>query len=140
MPNFASWRADEMSLSNITVLARSTRPTCEYTMISYFIRYRGTAPDAAGFTSYYEMQHAAVLKRFPGIRSLVLHAPTPWRDPFPVQPGGSLLLAQMVFDSPQALDAALNSTARREAREDFHRFPQFDGEVTHEAMTTRVVF
>jgi hypothetical protein len=30
--------------------------------------------------------------------------------------------------------------ARREAREDFHRFPPFEGEVTHEAMTTKVVF
>lgn len=109
-------------------------------MISYFIRYRGTAPDPTGFTTYYETQHAAVLKRFPGIRSLVLHAPTTWHDPFPVQPAGSLLLAQMVFDSTQTLDVALHSAARREAREDFHRFPQFDGEVTHEAMTARLLF
>jgi uncharacterized protein (TIGR02118 family) len=109
-------------------------------MVSYFIRYRGTAPDPHGFTTYYETQHAAVLKRFPGIRSLVLHSPTPWHDPCPVRPAGSLLLAQMVFDSPQALDAALNSAARREAREDFLRFPPFDGEVTHEGMTAKMVF
>jgi hypothetical protein len=57
-----------------------------------------------------------------------------------VQPAGSLLLAQMVFDSTQTLDVALHSAARREAREDFHRFPQFDGEVTHEAMTARLLF
>jgi hypothetical protein len=29
---------------------------------------------------------------------------------------------------------------RRETREDFHRFPPFEGEVTHEAMTAKVVF
>jgi uncharacterized protein (TIGR02118 family) len=98
------------------------------------------ALDPAGFTAYYETQHAAVLKRFPGVRSLVLHAPTAWHDPFPVKPSGSLLLAQMTFNSAQALDAALCSAARREAREDFHRFPPFEGEVTHEAMTTKVVF
>jgi uncharacterized protein (TIGR02118 family) len=109
-------------------------------MVSYFIRYRGTAPDPTGFTAYYETRHAAVLKRFPGIRSLVLHAPTAWHDPFPVNPAGSLLLAQMTFDSSQALDAALLSAARKEAREDFRRFPPFNGEVTHEAMTAKVVF
>jgi uncharacterized protein (TIGR02118 family) len=98
------------------------------------------ALDPAGFTAYYETQHAAVLKRFPGIRSLVLHAPTAGHDPFPVKPSGSLLLAQMTFNSVQALDAALCSAARREAREDFHRIPPFEGEVTHEAMTAKVVF
>jgi uncharacterized protein (TIGR02118 family) len=109
-------------------------------MVSYFIRYRGTAADPAGFAAYYETRHAAVLKRMPGIRSLVMHAPTAWHDPCPVKPAGSLLLAQMVFESADALDAALLSAARQEARDDFHRFPPFDGEVTHEAMTAKVVF
>jgi hypothetical protein len=74
------------------------------------------ALDPAGFTAYYETQHAAVLKRFPGIRSLVLHAPTAGHDLFPVKPGGSLLLAQMTFNSAQALDAALCSAAPGGAR------------------------
>lgn len=109
-------------------------------MVSYFVRYRGTVPDAAAFTGYYETQHAAVLKRIPGIRSLVLHTPTAWRDPYPVTPGDSLLLAQMVFDSAEGLNAALLSVARREAREDFLKFPPLQGEVTHEAMTARTIF
>jgi uncharacterized protein (TIGR02118 family) len=109
-------------------------------MVSYFIRYRGTAADPAGFTAYYETRHAAVLKRFPGIRSLVMHTPTAWHDPCPVRPAGSLLLAQMVFDSAEALDAALLSAARKDARDDFQRFPPFDGEVTHEALTAKVIF
>jgi hypothetical protein len=46
----------------------------------------------------------------------------------------------MVFDSASDLDAALHSRARRQARDDFHRFPPFDGEVTHEAMTGKIVF
>jgi uncharacterized protein (TIGR02118 family) len=109
-------------------------------MVSYFVRYRGTALDPESFAAYYETQHAQVLRRFPGIRSLVLHTPVPWRDPLPVQPGGSLLLAQMVFGSAEALDAALRSAARQEAREDFRRFPPFAGEVTHEAMAAKAVF
>ena len=109
-------------------------------MVSYFVRYKGEAADPAAFAQYYAGQHAAVLKRFPGIRSLVLHTPQSWSDPFPVNPGGSLLLAQMTFDDVATLDAALRSEARKDARADFVRFPAFSGEVTHEAMQTRVIF
>ena len=48
-----------------------------------------------------------------------------------------MLLAQMQFDNAGDLDTALRSQARRLARDDFHRFPPFDGEVTHEAMTAK---
>ncbi|MEW6451505.1 MAG: EthD family reductase [Pseudomonadota bacterium] len=109
-------------------------------MVSYFVRYRGTSPDPAAFQAYYETEHAAILRRFPNIRSLVLHRAAPWTDPFPVRRGESMLLAQMTFDSATDLDSALRSPARREARDDFHRFPPFDGEVTHEAMTGTVIF
>jgi hypothetical protein len=51
-----------------------------------------------------------------------------------------MLLAQMQFDSAGDLDNALRSPARRLARDDFQRFPAFDGEVTHEAMTGNVIF
>jgi uncharacterized protein (TIGR02118 family) len=109
-------------------------------MISYFVRYRGQAADATQFTTYYTRTHAPIVGRFPGIRSLILHTAQPWDDPLPVRPGGSLLLVQMVFDSPQGLAAALHSAARQEAREDFANFPAFDGEVTHEALAAQVVF
>lgn len=109
-------------------------------MVSYFVRYKGIAADPAAFSRYYSGQHAAILKRFPGIRSLILHTPQAWTDPFPVKTCGSLLLAQMTFDDGAALDLALRSDARREAREDFSRFPAFEGEVTHQAMKAEVIF
>ena len=109
-------------------------------MVSYFVRYRGASPNPAAFQAYYETQHAEILKQFPDIRSLVLHRPTAWTDPFTVRRGETMLLAQMQFDSVGALDNALRSEARRRAREDFQRFPPFDGEVTHEAMTGKVIF
>ncbi len=70
----------------------------------------------------------------------MLHRPTAWSDPFPVRRGESILLAQMQFDDVSDLDAALRSDVRRLARDDFHRFPPFEGEVTHEAMTAKIVF
>ncbi len=109
-------------------------------MVSYFVRYCGDSTDSAAFNSYYESRHAALLRQFPSIRSLILHSPAASHDPFPVRPGKTFLLAQMQFDSAGDLDAALRSQARRLARDDFQRFPPFDGEVTHEAMTGKVIF
>ena len=109
-------------------------------MVSYFVRYRGTANDPEGFHAYYEREHAGVLRQFPRIRALVLHLPAGADDPFPVRAGDTFLLAQMQFDSIGDLDAALRSPARRQAREDFLQFPQFTGEITHEAMRGKVIF
>ena len=109
-------------------------------MVSYFVRYRGSCVDPDAFQNYYEKQHAELLRRFPKIRSLSLHRSVEWHDPLPVLRGGTLLLAQMRFDSAADLDAALYSEARREAREDSHRFPPFAGEITHEAMVDKVIF
>ena len=109
-------------------------------MVSYFVRYRGTASDPAAFRRYYESQHAGLLRQFPAIRSLVLHSPAEWHDPFPVHAGETCLLAQMQFENAGDLDTALRSEARRQARDDFQQFPPFTGEVTHEAMTGTIVF
>ena len=109
-------------------------------MVSYFVRYRGSSADAEAFHGHYETRHSALLRQFPNIRSLVLHRPAAWTDPFPVRRGETLLLAQTQFDNIADLDAALRSQARRLAREDFQHLPPFSGEVTHEAMIGKVVF
>ena len=108
-------------------------------MVSYFVRYCGKAADPAAFASYYETDHAPILARFPGIRSLILHRPVAWKDPLPVREDATSLLAQMTFDSAAELDRALQSDARRAARGDFFRFPPFEGEVTHQAMAATVI-
>ena len=109
-------------------------------MVSYFVRYCGSSSDPGGLRRHYETQHAPILGQFPNIRSLILHSPSAWTDPFPVRRADTFLLAQMVFDSAADLDAALRSQARAQARDDFDRFPPFDGEVTHEAMVGKVIF
>ena len=109
-------------------------------MVSYFVSYRGDSPDPEAFLRHYAERHARVVAEFPGIRSLVLHTAADCIDPFPVNPGGRLLLAQMSFDSTAALNAALASEARVRAREDFRSFPPFQGEITHQAMNWRKVF
>ncbi len=108
--------------------------------ISYFVRYCGRFADPERFLDSYAGAHARILAEFPGIRSLVLHRPAPWRDPFPVDPGDAVLMAQMSFDSAEALDAALASDARQRARDDFANFPEFEGTVSHQAMQAKVIF
>ena len=109
-------------------------------MVSYFVRYRGNAANPAAFLAHYRDQHAAILRCFPGIQSLVLHTPAAVRDPLPVHAGGTALLAQMIFENSAALAGALQSEARRQARGDFARLRAFDGEITHEALAGEVIF
>ncbi len=107
---------------------------------SYFVRYRGNFADPGRFLDYYAGAHAGILAEFPGIRSIILHRPASWRDPFPVKQGEAALMAQMSFDSDEALDAALASDARKRARDDFANFPEFEGTVSHQAMQAKVIF
>ncbi|HEX2567195.1 MAG TPA: EthD family reductase [Burkholderiales bacterium] len=104
--------------------------------VSYFVRYDIRAQDLARFLSYYEEHHVPVLAGWPGLRRVVLHKPIGWQDPSPVNRGASVLLAQLEFESIDALNHALASPERAEARRDFQRFPPFEGTVTHQAMQT----
>ena len=107
--------------------------------VSYFVRYRGTSADPQAFDRHYATQHADILKGFPGLRSLILHRPVEWSDPFPVTPDGTHLLAQMTVDSESDLNRALRSEARIRARDDFANFPPFDGDVTHQALRAEII-
>ncbi len=102
--------------------------------VSYYVRYHGETVDRDAFLDHYRDVHVPHLLRFPGIRSVILHHATASADPFPVEPGGDLLLAEMVFDTIRDLDDALVSEARADARADFASFPAFRGSITHQAM------
>ena len=102
--------------------------------VSYYVRYHGEADDTAAFLAYYRDVHVPHLLRFPGIRSVILHHAAASNDPYPVEPGGDLLLAEMVFGSIRDLDDALASEARSAARADFASLPAFGGSITHQAM------
>lgn len=103
---------------------------------SYFVLYTGRADEPMAFVDRYRSQHAPILARWPGTRSITLHTPLSWTDPYAVRPSGLALAAQMTFDSPAALHRALASPERAEARADFGTFPPFHGDVFHQAMTS----
>jgi uncharacterized protein (TIGR02118 family) len=108
--------------------------------VSYFVRYDITAVDAQRFVDRYREVHLPLLARWPGIRRVMLHTPLDWHDPFTVNRGRTVLLAQLEFESVESMEAALQSEARAAAREDFKRFPPYEGSVVHQAMAQEEVF
>ena len=108
--------------------------------VSYFVRYQGRPADRAAFDAHYAGPHATLLRDFPGIRSLILHSPAAAHDPCPVNDAGLHLLSQMVFDSEDALRAALGSEARQRAFADRANFPEFEGTIAHQAMRAETIF
>ena len=109
-------------------------------MVSYFVRYDGQAISPNLFLEYYRTKHASILNQFDEIRGLTIHTPVEWRDPFPIQKGGASLLAQMHYDSIEALNLSLASEARRRARTDFQNFPKFGGQIIHQALNAEQIF
>jgi uncharacterized protein (TIGR02118 family) len=108
--------------------------------ISYFVRYDIAVPDREAFVARYREVHVPMLAKWPGLRRVTLHTPVGWSDPFPVNRGTAMLLAQLEFDSEEAMNGAFASPERAKAREDFKRFMTFEGTVTHQAMRSEEVW
>lgn len=107
--------------------------------VSYFVFYRGRAEDPRAFMDHYKSRHVPILKKFPGIKAIKLHTPTDAVDVQTVEPGGFALVAELVFDSMEAMARALQSPERAQARADFKDFPPFHGDVWHQELTTERV-
>jgi uncharacterized protein (TIGR02118 family) len=108
--------------------------------VSYFVRYDIEIADLPAFMRRYREVHVPLVARWPGLRRMVLHTPLAWRDPFPVNPGKAVLMAQLEFESEAAMNAAFASPERAVARDDFKRFPPFGGSVVHQAMAQEELF
>ena len=108
--------------------------------VSYFVRYDIESSDLDAFLTRYREVHVPLVSTWPGLRRMVLHTPLAWRDPFPVNPGKTVLMAQLEFEDEAAMNAAFASRERAEAREDFKRFPRYEGTVVHQAMLQQEVF
>lgn len=115
-------------------VAGETEPGPLTAPVSYVVRYSRPAEDEAAFVEHYVSNHPQIQARFPGIRSIMCYVPIKWHDPTPITPANYLLGNEVVFDSVDALEAALNSPVRHELREDFKTFPKFSGHNTHYAM------
>ena len=108
--------------------------------VSYFVRYDIAVPDLQGFLERYRKAHVPMVTNWPGLRRMVLHTPLGWQDPASVNRGKAVLLAQLEFDSAEAMNAAFASPERTRARQDFQQFMKYEGTVTHQAMVSEEVW
>jgi uncharacterized protein (TIGR02118 family) len=108
--------------------------------VSYFVRYDIAAPDLDGFLERYRKVHVPLVAKWPGLQRMVIHTPVDWKDPFPVNRGKAVLMAQLEFETEEAMNQAFASRERAAARDDFKRFMTFEGTVTHQAMRSEEVW
>ena len=113
---------------------RETEPHC-----TYLVSYEGDAEDANVWLAYYIAHHPPIMARFPGIREIEIATRIDWCGFLPFRRVNYLQRNKVVFDSPEALTAALNSPVRHEMRADFKKFPHYSGANTHFPMLTRTV-
>jgi hypothetical protein len=106
---------------------------------TYLVAYEGTAEDLAAWHAHYLDDHPPIMARFPGIRQIEIYTCIDWCGGLPCARATHMQRNKVVFDSPAALTAALNSPVRHEMRAAFGRFPPFTGPVTHFPMATRTV-
>jgi hypothetical protein len=106
---------------------------------TYLVAYEGEAEEANVWLAYYLAHHPPIMARFPGIREIEVATRIDWCGFLPFRRVNYLQRNKVVFDSPDALTAALNSPVRHEMRSDFKKFPTYSGANTHFPMLTRTV-
>ena len=99
--------------------------------VSYMVEYAGPAADENAWHRFYVDSHPQLLAKFPGIRKIEIYTPAVVISalPFPVRK--TMQRNKTVFDSPEAMTAAMASPVRDALRRDFHKFPAFEGAAAH---------
>lgn len=103
---------------------------------TYLVAYEGRAADLNAWLSHYIAHHPPIMARFPGIRQIEIYTRIDWCGFLPWPRVDYMQRNKVVFDSQEALNAALNSPVRHEMRADFNKFPPFEGRNSHYPMTT----
>jgi hypothetical protein len=106
---------------------------------TYLVAYEGAADDHHAWLAHYIASHPPIMARFPGVREIEIYTRIDWCGFLPWPRVEHMQRNKVVFDSSDALTAALNSPVRHEMRADFARFPVFTGPNTHFPLATRTV-
>ena len=105
--------------------------------VSYVVRYHRPAEDRRVVIEVVAQEGGLVLGRLPGVRNVLCYLSLDWFPPVGAAASDCMLGNEVVFDSLEDLDAALNSSVRDELRQDYNALPPFSGKVTHHAMARR---
>ena len=103
---------------------------------TYLVHYVGEAEHMNVWNDYYLRHHPQVMARFPGIREIEVCTRMDWCGFLPWRRVDYMQRNKVVFDSPAALTAALNSPVREEMRADYRQFPPFTNDNVHYPLAT----
>ena len=99
--------------------------------VSYVVRYVRPAADEALFVSNYVNSHPATQARLPRIRAIMCYFPVHEFE-VPGCPAMDYLIGnEVVFDTVDDFNAAMQSPAREELRAHYREFPPFSGTTSH---------
>lgn len=98
---------------------------------TYLVCYQGPAEDTSAWLWHYLNGHPQLMARLPGIRHIEIYSRLDWCGFLPWPRSTAMQRNQVVFDSAEALTAALQTPLRAQMREHFDHLPAFTGAVTH---------
>jgi len=104
---------------------------------SYVVRYHHPAENVAEFVAHYIADHPPILGKLPEIRSVLCYLPFSSGAEGVLPAADYMVGNEVVFDTPDAFNAAMASPVRHELRAHFHSFPKFTGKNTHYPMMRR---
>ena len=104
---------------------------------SYVVRYHHPAENVEEFVSHYIADHPPILGKLPEIRSVLCYLPFESGAASVLPPADYMVGNEVVFDTPEAFNAAMASPVRLELRAHFKSFPKFTGKNTHYPMLRR---
>ncbi len=115
-------------------------PATSATPCTFLVEYGGHTDDLQGWLDHYDANHPPIMVRFPLVRTVATFRPLErWTSELPFARGTAMQRNKVVFDSVDALAAALLSPVMDEMKADTSGFPPFSKRATHHAMDTRFV-
>lgn len=125
-------RSDQQAM----LVRRYKASTSHHDCCTYLVRYAGPAADTAAWLTNYLSGHPPLMLQLPGLLALEIFTRIDWCPALPIRVVNDLQRNQVVFKSPDALSAALNSPLRAQMRAHYDALPPFEGPVTHTPMHT----
>ncbi len=104
---------------------------------SYVVRYHHPAQSPDEFVTHYIADHPPILGKLPEIRSVLCYLLIEQTASGVLPPADYMVGNEVVFDLPEAFNAAMASPVRHELRAHFRSFPPFTGKNTHFPMMRR---
>jgi uncharacterized protein (TIGR02118 family) len=141
----AAWRHGRIASQQVMLTRRYPVPDARLRTpdddlpCSYLVHYPGPAADLNAWNAHYNTNHPPLMARFPGVRAIEIYTRIDAVTGLTWVREDAMQRNKLLFDSAEALTAALHSPVLHDMRADFHRFPPFEGGNVHYVLQTRFV-